>query len=490
MACRNVVPFGLVLVVSGMARATTISPIPWEELVSKADLVGVVECTIAGGIVAEYTVVDSWRGPPTGTKVRLRLGVEYWGTHYPVTLVGERFLVTAFKQAPGNMASTSGGGAVPLWARRIPADYGLPLWQGRIPLPISRPITLFGTSHAHVESLKRAVLAHYSLNPADSEVRRIRSLAIQDLEEHAKPIEGEENLDRILDELTAILRSKGTESHYRYRIASLLSSAGGERTRRYVSENWTEPELAEFRDKILESLDEKDEPPRDPPKSRPGPTPSEIAEAQKALTSSTAELHHIGHAVFVLSSPEPGAVASYLSHFRADLRFGWRGQNSGYQLGSTLGLLCRTDCATHLKSLANARDPWIRAAGAVYLTLWAPEFGVPALRNASRLPGDPGAWAALALARRGERESVPRLLEVFDVPATGGMAEINHLILQDRAMELFSNSAKGSALTPPPKWDRLAGTKAPNILAWWNANEAKINLVDPWYSILAEQKVD
>ena len=51
-----------------VARGTSIDPLTWEELVAGADCLGVVECDTAGGIVAKYRVIDSWKGPENGSE--------------------------------------------------------------------------------------------------------------------------------------------------------------------------------------------------------------------------------------------------------------------------------------------------------------------------------------------------------------------------------------------------------------------------------------
>src|SRR5690349_6845760 len=79
------------------APATTIDPLLFEELVLGADFVGVVECRTAGGVVAEYTVVESWKGPKAGTRVTIRVAVNYWEPQFPIALCGERYFVTAYK---------------------------------------------------------------------------------------------------------------------------------------------------------------------------------------------------------------------------------------------------------------------------------------------------------------------------------------------------------------------------------------------------------
>ena len=97
----------------------------------RADFVGIVECNRAGGIVAGYSVLESWKGPRPGTHITIRVAVNYWEPQFPITLCGERYFVTAFKRAPLRVTSTTSGKPVPLWWRNIPADYNLPLFQGR-----------------------------------------------------------------------------------------------------------------------------------------------------------------------------------------------------------------------------------------------------------------------------------------------------------------------------------------------------------------------
>jgi hypothetical protein len=45
------------LLAAGRARATSIDPLTWQELAASADFIGVVECTVAGGIVAHRHAV-------------------------------------------------------------------------------------------------------------------------------------------------------------------------------------------------------------------------------------------------------------------------------------------------------------------------------------------------------------------------------------------------------------------------------------------------
>ena len=116
----------------GRAGGTTIDPRLWEQLVWEADLIVVAQCTTAGGVVAEYRVLESWKGGREGETIRIRISPNYWEPQFPVALVGERYLFTAYKShAPSRLASFTPGGPVPLWWREIEFDYRLPLFQGR-----------------------------------------------------------------------------------------------------------------------------------------------------------------------------------------------------------------------------------------------------------------------------------------------------------------------------------------------------------------------
>lgn len=94
----------------------------WEESATTSEFVGVVECIVAGGIVARYRVIDSWKGAPVGTEFNISQHVDPFGPQFPVSLVGERSLVFAEKSPSFRLGSLSVGGGPPLWWRQIPTD--------------------------------------------------------------------------------------------------------------------------------------------------------------------------------------------------------------------------------------------------------------------------------------------------------------------------------------------------------------------------------
>src|SRR5262245_11086391 len=77
------------------ASATTIDPLTWEQFASDADFIGIAECETAGGIVAKYKVLESWKGAPPGTTFSLRIAVNYWEPQFPIALIGEQYLIAA-----------------------------------------------------------------------------------------------------------------------------------------------------------------------------------------------------------------------------------------------------------------------------------------------------------------------------------------------------------------------------------------------------------
>lgn len=103
--------------------------------------------------------------------------------------------------------------------------------------------------------------------------------------------------------------------------------------------------------------------------------------------------------------------------------------------------------------------------------------------------------AARTLARRGDKDAVPRALEVSRDPAPAGresmpgMAEVAHRNLQKRVLVLLSNSA-GSSGVPQPAPPGEPPSSFDSFLAWWEKYGDTLALNDPWLVILEQQKVD
>jgi hypothetical protein len=164
--------------------------------------------------------------------------------------------------------------------------------------------------------------------------------------------------------------------------------------------------------------------------------------------------------------------------------------------------------------LLKAKEPFVRVAGAVYLCFEHKEDGLSALKELMALEGDPGAWAAIVLASRGDKSAVKRALGVLAEEGRYQMDGCVHRILQERLKVLLSNTARASGLPPPsppsPPSARVPG-KNETILViepseeevadyykrmhryyadWWKEHEEKAVLTDPWLPLLEKQKVD
>ncbi|MBC8479589.1 MAG: hypothetical protein H8D46_03915, partial [FCB group bacterium] len=199
-----------------------------------------------------------------------------------------------------------------------------------------------------------------------------------------------------------------------------------------------------------------------------------------------------------------GLLSKYDPAFVIDFLLTWENQDrrlpyKGYKLGSTFAMLCENNRENYFRELLTAKDPYLQVTGAVYLTLDGHQDGIIELQRLTSLEGDAGAWAALNLARRGDKIAVDRILEVFN---NEGYDNIN---LHQRVMILLSNSAAASGLSTDqqpwkykpvdPEQDRYPDECGDNrhcqkYLEWWELYKNDITLYDPWFEIFEAQKVD
>lgn len=498
-----------------IASATSIRRLPWEQLIARADFVGVVRCEVAGGIVAKYRVVESFKGPPAGTPLAIRMGVNYWEPQFPITLCGEQYFVTAYKSPPSNVIATSSGGSVPLWWRQIPADYGLPLFQGRRMVSkteLRYPIPLLGVEHKDFASFLKAVETLVTAEPEQQELYVLKSVAAKYL--HVRRYEKDEPAKAVL-------------AKYRPQIVAATSVSGFIdlllQLCREDAEKWQQPVLIVLYDggpitfeqmkrlpeeerpwnqqghqillgSLRESLEEHatDSEPKPAEEAKP-PTKKKQKQMRAALVAGKPN-EALQNAFILLTDHDPAPVAQFLVTWTSSQHEDWN-PSHGYELASYFGWRCAKDRAEHLKTLLQARDPYVRVAGAVYLAMESEQDGLVALQRTAELPGDPGAWAALNLARRGHKSAVPRALQVFREDRPGGMHRVFHGNLQKRLLVLLSNSASRSNLPQP--WppstigaDQRGPKRHAHLLRWWKEHSDRISLGDPWLETLVKQKID
>ena len=490
------------------ASATTIDPLLFEELVLGADFVGIVECEQAGGIVAAYTVVESWKGPKPGTHIAIRVAVNYWEPQLPITLCGERYFVTAYKEAPFRMMSTTSGGPVPLWWRNIPAEYSLPLFQGRKLLAPGEE------KGAEFQKTRKAAQTLLALKPAEQEAALLKAVIENDLfgekwsggePDKAKAKEIRARLAKLTtaDALVAELIRMATEQPQQWAIRAhiVLGKAGGPVALASLQKlppdrsPWGKNEL----DGLILSISQlhgmkiaAPSPTRDAPGNEQAPSGRELANLRRTLARGE-KAEGFGEAFEILTRHDPGPVVEFLVAWMNPNQ-DWRDKDRGYALGSYFAWRCGKDRQKHLAAVSGAKDPFIRVAGAVYLCFEDAEAGTAALKRMTAVDGDAGAWAALTLARRGHKDAVPRALEVFrdlapaDRHSLGTMADVPHRNLQKRVLVLLSNSARaGGAPQPAPG---QPASSFDSLLNWWKKHRDKLVLNDPWLGILEKQKVD
>jgi hypothetical protein len=96
----------------------------------------------------------------------------------------------------------------------------------------------------------------------------------------------------------------------------------------------------------------------------------------------------------------------------------------------------------------------------------------------------------LTLSRRGDKDAMPRALQVFK-EGTRGRFYTN---LRFNTQVLLSNSAQKSGVPQPPRADPLRpwGDEVDfdAITGWWAKHADHITLHDPWLGPLSKQKMD
>ena len=410
------------------ASATTIDPLLFEELVLGADFVGIVECEQAGGIVAAYKVIESWKGPKPGTRITIRVAVNYWEPQFPITLCGERYYVTAYKKAPFRMMSTTSGGPVPLWWRNIPAEYSLPLFQGRKLLAPGEE------KGAEFQKTRKAAQTLLALKPAEQEAALLKAVIENDLlgekwsggepdKSKAKEIRARLAKLTTADALVAELIRMATEQPQQWaiRTRNILGKAGGAvalaslKRCRVTDRPGVRTNSTSSSRRSASGTARRAPLPSPGPAHAPGkeqaPSGQELANLRRTLARGE-KAEGFGEAFETLTRHDPGPVVEFLVAW-INPNQDWRDKDRGYALGSYFAWRCGKDRQKHLAALSEAKDPFIRVAGAVYLCFEDADAGTAALKRMTEVDGDPGAWAALTLARRGHKDAVPRALEVF-----------------------------------------------------------------------------
>ncbi len=521
------------LSLQGRSLATSYNLPTWEHLAETSEFIGLVECVTAGGIVARYRVTESWKGAAVGTEMNISQHVDVFEPQFPISLVGEAFLVFADKSTSYRISSITSGGGVPLWWRKIPVDlrcfHLVPL---KVPFG-SYLSSYLGARSGGLAQFKSEVTGFLRCGREEQELRLILAAARKELylPDPTEPssrgnekdlrlyesLQGTKDVEELwkrivghASKLSVPAIPETEEEPLRKRRKAALLFMLGEGGRQQCEEllgkadpstlPWDKKEVDWAMSQIRRNLSSRDSGPHrqtDPDaNSRKPPTPDDIAKA-KTLLSKPWD-YQTGPAFELLCRHAPGSVVPYLLAWQPSDKK--RGPISGYLIGSAFGHLCAVDRARHLKALQSAKDGWIRASAAVYLCFDERNEGEKALRKMAMTEGDAGAWAALVLASRGDKSSMLRALEVMATPDDGGMRSTNHRNLQKRLRVLLSNVANASGVSQPPSPPKEYPDQSEiieiqkqwheGLVSWWRENQEKIILVDPWAGILEEQRVD
>ena len=506
---------GLLSVLVGSKANATSRVVPsWQSILAEAGFVGVVKCEIAGGIVARYRVLDSWKGPPNGSQLLIGRQVDEWEPQYPLALVGETYFVAANSaQGSWSLPPSARLGSVPLWWRQIPPQYFDRWGPSRTPPPKpgwARGILALARDGqgASLDSFRMDVLHLLDRDEKSLELEVLRAgaqwthvtSAHADPQRVAEPCTTSVCLAVQSDSLPQVV-SKLINISLPGGFPGVLADGGRWESLRQLellpkTSGRFSPEMLELTKRRIRVRLGLETPIEPDPYEKLGYSDTTTVRLVLALNSGPGRRLQFREAFERLTIHDPRPVVQFLLHWTAPSRT-WADSGAGYNIGSYFAYRCGKDRRKHLTELLKAHDPYVRVAAAVYLCFEDASDGKQALIELMALPGDAGAWAALTLARRGDKTAMPRALQVLAERGPYEMAGVPHKNLQKRIMELISNSAATNGVALPNDWNPEYSTddtepfsNYANFYGWWQANAGRINLHDPWLEILAAKKID
>jgi hypothetical protein len=497
----------------------------WEQLFDDADFVGVVECIEAGGIVAGYKVLESWKDKFEGTKMRVAIPPDAQGNRFPTVLTGDRWLIMASRASQIRFSSFSFASDFPLWWRKIQPAYTLPLFQGQWVLDGSADetyglTTSFGRNVRTLDQVRAKVKEYQFFN--DQELLTLRDQTLQSLDNYitsdgaespdSKQLRQEvvsaKTVEQILKALFALpLEDKRSKQ----RLKNILSNGGREKTLATLEAMTpeTSPLGTEMHIATTESLrwQLRDDNAPVVPKKSPDNLPTEplvsserIEEARQTFQSN--EWGPKRFEVFdVLVKHEPAVVAEALLTWESLNKLG-EVTEIGYEIGSSFCCLCGKDRVANFTKLLTARDPYVRVAAAVYLCFEDKKAGLHELKKLFDMPGIPGDWAATVMIERGDKQAMQRALTMLDPELHKDdnpyVYSALYRAMRNRLLVVLSNTAFHHQLTLPKmrvaqKEEEVAVVEAAyhqEMLGWWRQNRDKVELQNPWADVLESQKID
>ena len=440
------------------AFATTVAPMSLDELALTSDLFGVVECVTAGEVVAEYKVVESWKGPRVGEVVRIRTQPNVWGPRMPSEFVGTRVLVAAFRDAPARMMSTTSGPGDPVWWRGVRTGFELPLFQGRARvLPNGKLVGSFGEAKS-LDEVRQKTRAFRALEPEQQRLMWMhQSLAFKRLPEAARArLTQAKTLREALD-VALELDVPEANDDARHELMRLIVDVFPSDLRESAigSRSTLGPVAMQFRE---------------------WQTPEPVPPVEFLRSKLNIDDREFDTALEHLPAADCAFVAKWLISQEPFE------QDHGYLIGSLVAQGCKTERAQNLALLAReAKDPLVRVAGAVALLGLDKEKGEALVRTAAEGTGTAALWAQLTLARRGDKKAAAALVSAVGTAGDGRDWYRESFFL--RLLVLLSNSAAASKLPQPPH-EAKPTEVSKSLQAWWAKHGERLELADPWLAEL------
>ncbi len=513
----NRVAFVIVLSLSGDSFGWRPASSPWDQLVLDADFLGVVRCVVPSGRVSQYLVLESWRGPPAGSLVRLSVdwdsGYPWTGAEslFPVTLAGKEFVVAAFEAHPCDYAPALARALDP-WSNPC-ADYSLPQDSSRS--HSFSPYVEIGELLIPLPSLRARTheLLGYSADGLELVLLRRAIRGVIGKSETPEAVDAAWTTEQLL---RIIARSDPK------RVRLALEKFSGPIARQIIDQTWREPRLAKLRDEVLWGTRMRRLRGRPFPRRsvRATPTAAERRRHLEVLLEPDAALFEVRAAVEALSRSDPAAVARFLQNFdpRRHSFFAWgmartacipdprsipvyfasdsgeveRGlpdpspnlglathvchADAGFDLALSFGLGCIPGCEGLLVATSSSSDAWVRVASAAFLALIGDARATRALERIAESQSLSGLWAAFELARRGDTTLIPPLLTLYEPRKHRVLeSELDRRAadLRARTLLLLSNSAAEFGVPQPPE-------SAARLREWWARYADLLRMRDPW----------
>lgn len=534
----------LMMMIGGSSAWATSFVLPtWRQMAQEADFIGVVKCVTAGGIVARYRVEESWRGLAKGSEFLMHRPADDFGDQYPTLLCGDRMLVMVAKMP---VVEFGDSGSL-FWT--MPADYTA-MFFGTWDLESEAGFKeSFGASVNTVKDVELLVRRFLEASEGEQERDVILSVAARDHrrflnfidfdtpEKRKKELEhlqiSEEDLAKAKVVMASLQKQPDVNSLVTemIRIApedkvlgiwGFLERGGGKVVLKLLnavnSDTWPEAALRSLND-AKEAITRRLDPPSPAPSKEDVPvlTKENLGQARAVVDFYWADKGGGKDPLVPQGELDPAACVQLLilhdPDFLSEKLLTWSRTGDRSMSDWTYGLVrdfcwnCGKDREAQFTKLQKAQDPFVRVMAAIYLCFENKESGLTHLKACSQLPGDEGAWAALTLARRGDKEALSRALQVFSPDEQAERATYNrtnlHYILQQRLMILLSNSAHAGGLPAPPSFDNYsiyypefgAGVEARSLLLkalskWWAEHSDAILLHDPWLDVLDKAKRD